>query len=172
MPDPRATATGHASDPAAGTAGAATGRVVRLWVKRMRLGPMDPVRELQLDAQGIVGNANRGGWRQVTLVEEEVWAAHMERLGAALDPSARRANILIAACALAGARGRILRLGECRLAIRGETKPCERMDEALPGLRDVMFPDWGGGAFGRVIAGGIVRVGDPVVWDDDFAPTA
>jgi len=144
----------------------ATGRIVRLWVKRMRLGPMDPVRELQLDAQGIVGNANRGGWRQVTLLEEEVWASHMAQLGGALDPAARRANILVAGCPLAGARGRILRLGDCRLAIRGETKPCERMDEALPGLRAVMFPHWGGGAFGRVVTGGTLRVGDPVAWDD------
>jgi MOSC domain-containing protein YiiM len=131
---------------------------------------MDPVRELQLDARGIVGNADRGGWRQVTILEDEVWEAHMARLGGALDPAERRANILVAGCPLMGARGRVLRLGDCRLAIRGETKPCERMDEALPGLRAVMFPDWGGGAFGRVLTEGTIRVGDPVAWDD--APVA
>lgn len=148
----------------------ATGRVVRLWIKRARRGPMDPVRELQLDARGIVGNADRGGWRQVTILENEVWEAHMARLGGALDPAERRANILVAGCPLMGARGRVLRLGDCRLAIRGETKPCERMDEALPGLRAVMFPDWGGGAFGRVLTEGTIRVGDAVAWDD--APVA
>lgn len=153
-----------------GDAERATGRVVRLWIKRARRGPMDPVRELQLDARGIVGNADRGGWRQVTILEDEVWEAHMARLGGALDPAERRANILVAGCPLMGARGRVLRLGDCRLAIRGETKPCERMDEALPGLRAVMFPDWGGGAFGRVLTEGTIRVGDPVAWDD--APVA
>lgn len=148
---------------------AATGRVERLWVKRMRLGPMDAVGEVHLDERGIVGNANRGGWRQVTMLEREVWDRHMARLGAALDPAARRANILITGCPLVGARGRVLRIGECRLAIRGETKPCERMDEALAGLREVMFPGWGGGAFARVLQGGVIREGDLVAWDDSGA---
>ncbi len=142
------------------------GRVERLWVKRAKLGPMDPVREVQLDELGIVGNANRGGQRQVTLIEAEVWSAHMAALGGQLDPSRRRANVLLSGCALEGARGRVLRIGDCRLRIRGETKPCERMEEALPGLRATMFPRWGGGAFGVVLAGGTIREGDVVSWDD------
>lgn len=127
---------------------------------------MDLVREVQLDAEGIVGNANRGGQRQVTIIEREAWERHMAALGGALDPAARRANLMISGCSLAGSRGRVLRIGGCRIAIRGETKPCERMDEALPGLRARMFPDWGGGAFGTVIDGGTIRTGDIVAWDD------
>lgn len=143
------------------------GRVERLWVKRAKLGPMDAVREVQLDDKGIVGNANRGGQRQVTIIEAEVWARHMAALEGDLDPARRRANILVSGCTLAGMRGRTLRIGECRLLIRGETKPCERMDEALTGLREQMFPDWGGGAFGFVVDGGTIREGDIVTWDDD-----
>ena len=41
------------------------------------------------------------------------------------------------------------------------------MEEALPGLRGVMFGNWGGGAFGEVVGGGTVRVGDVVRWDDE-----
>ena len=39
------------------------GTLERIWVKRAKRGPMDPAREVQLDARGIVGNANRGGKR-------------------------------------------------------------------------------------------------------------
>lgn len=60
------------------------------------------------------------------------------------------------------ARGRTLHVGGCRIEIRGETRPRERMNEALPGLRDAMRPDWNGGVFGVVLDDGEIRVGDPV----------
>ncbi|MEO6446996.1 MAG: MOSC domain-containing protein [Gemmatimonadaceae bacterium] len=142
-------------------------RLESIWIKRARLGKMDPAAEAQLDeGQGIAGNANRGGRRQVTIIAREVWQAHMAVLGGALDPAARRANLMVSGCDLENSRGRVLRIGACRIAIRGETKPCERMDEALPGLRAVMFPRWGGGAFGEVLSGGTIRVGDAVSWED------
>jgi MOSC domain-containing protein YiiM len=65
----------------------------------------------------------------------------------------------------------VLRLGECRVRIRSETRPCERMDEAHPGLRALMEAPWGGGAFGEVLTGGIVRVGDVVEWEPPPAGT-
>lgn len=138
------------------------GRLEKIWIKRFRRGPMDPVPDAQLEEGfGLAGNANRGGKRQVTVIEQEVWQQHMDRLHGELDPSSRRANLMISGCALRESRGRVLRIGGCRIMIRGETKPCEQMEEALPGLREVMFPEWGGGAFGEVIVGGAIRVGDP-----------
>ena len=50
---------------------------------------------------------------------------------------------------LAHTRGRVLRVGPCRLAIGGELTPCERMDEAAPGLRAALQPDWRGGVLRR-----------------------
>ena len=144
------------------------GRLEQIWIKRAKRGKMDPAATAQLDeGQGIAGNANRGGRRQVTIIAREVWERHMTTLGGSLDPSTRRANFMVSACALENSRGRVLVIGECRIAIRGETKPCEQMEEALPGLRGVMFGNWGGGAFGEVVGGGTVRVGDVVRWDDE-----
>ena len=68
---------------------------------------------------------------------------------------------------LAHARGRVLRVGDCRLRVLGEVKPCERMEEALPGLRAAMYPDWRGGAFAEVLDEGTVRVGDDITWVEE-----
>jgi MOSC domain-containing protein YiiM len=65
---------------------------------------------------------------------------------------------------LGESHGRILQVGACRIQIFGETKPCQQMDAALPGLREAMFPAWRGGAFGEVLEGGSITLGDPVLW--------
>ena len=68
----------------------------------------------------------------------------MSELGSSLDPSTRRANFLIEGVDLVESRGRVLRCGDVKIEIRGETKPCNRMDEALSGLKDLMWPEWRG----------------------------
>jgi MOSC domain-containing protein YiiM len=139
------------------------GRLEAIWIKRMKLGPMDAALRAHLIAgRGIVGNADQGRRRQVTIIEKEVWDRLMTGLGGEIDPSARRANLMISGVALAETRGRILRIGDCRIRVFGATRPCERMDEALPGLREAMIPDWGGGAFGEVLDDGEIAVGDDV----------
>ena len=139
-----------------------------IWVKRARRGVMDPVdRATVVAGRGLVGNANQGGRRQVTLLEAERWEGFQQALGGDLPTSARRANLVLRGVALARRRGRTLAVGDCRIRILGETKPCERMDEALPGLQALMYPDWGGGAFGEVLDDGEVAVGDEVRWVEE-----
>jgi MOSC domain-containing protein YiiM len=142
------------------------GRVEQIFVKRMKRGPMDGVERATLVAgRGIAGNANQGGMRQVTLLSREKWAELMTQLGAGLEPRARRANLVLSGVDLENTRDRILRVGTCRLRIRGETRPCEQMEDALSGLQAAMRPHWGGGAFAEVVDGGDIAVGDDVGWE-------
>lgn len=128
---------------------------------------MDPKEEVALVAgKGIVDNANQRGRRQVTIIEQEVWQGLMETLGGDLNPSRRRANLMVSGFPLKDSRGKVLRIGDCRIAIKGETKPCNLMEESLPGLQKAMYPDWNGGAFGQVLDDGVIRVGDTVSWED------
>jgi MOSC domain-containing protein YiiM len=128
---------------------------------------MDARTSVELIAgQGIAGNADRGR-RQVTLLEREVWEDLMRELGAAAGPDTRRANFLVGGISLANSRGRIIRVGAAQLRIAGEVKPCERMEEAVPGLRAAMYPEWRGGAFAQVLGGGVVAVGDEIAWDEE-----
>ena len=93
-------------------------------------GPMDPVDAGVLDAgRGLRGSANYGGRRHVTIIAAERWAALTRTLGAYVDPSARRANLMVSGIDLEETRSRVLRVGACRLLIGGETRPCERMEE-------------------------------------------
>ena len=131
---------------------------------------MDSVTKATLvEGKGVAGSVDRSRRRQVTLLESESWNACMEELGTEGDPSLHRANILVSGIKLAQTRGRVLVIGDARLAVGGEVKPCERMDEAIPGLRAAMRPDWRGGVFAQVIAGGDINVGDRVEWDEAAA---
>jgi MOSC domain-containing protein YiiM len=141
------------------------GRLEAIWLKRARRGKMDPVPAADLRAgKGLMGNADQGRKRQVTVISRERWDALMSQLHASLEPSARRANLMVSGVSLEESRGRVLQVGACRIRIAGETRPCERMDEALPGLRDAMRHDWGGGVFGEVLDDGAIAVGDRVHW--------
>ncbi len=144
----------------------AEGQIVAIFLKRARGGPMDAHPTAELEAGGgLVGNADRGGRRQVTLLARERWDELMETVGASCAPEARRANIILTGINLENSRGRTLLIGRCRLRIGGETRPCELMEQTVPGLQSAMRERWGGGAFAEVLEGGAISVGDSASWD-------
>ena len=139
-------------------------RLEQIWIKRMHRGPMDPAARARVVAgKGIVGNANQGGARQVTIVSSKHWTDVTAPLGHTPDPRLRRANLLVSDIDFTDARGRILKIGNVRVRISGQTRPCEQMEAAAPGLQELMQVPWGGGAFGEVLDDGESAVGDEVV---------
>jgi len=148
------------------TTAARTGSLRTIWVKRFHGGPMDAVDQGTLTAgRGLEGDANFGHKREVTLVDWDRWQVAQQRLGAEVDPSARRANLLLTGVNLVESRGKVLRVGSARLRILGETRPCNLMDEAHQGLMTELQSDWGGGAFAEVLDGGVIRPGDAASWE-------
>jgi MOSC domain-containing protein YiiM len=142
-------------------------KLEQIWIKRMKRGPMDPADRARVVAgKGIVGNANQGGKRQVTILSDRHWKSVTSPLGETPDARIRRANLLVSDIDFSEARGRILKIGEVRIRIYGETRPCEQMENAVPGLKDVMSVAWGGGAFGEILDDGEITVGDQVELSD------
>ena len=141
------------------------GRLEAIWIKRFKRGPMDPATEATMvEGRGIEGNANQGGKRQVTIISKEMWEKLMGEVGGDNDPASRRANLMVSGVDLRDARSRVLAIGDVRVRIYGETRPCERMEEAQPGLKSAMEGSWNGGAFGEVLDDGTIAVGDAVLW--------
>ncbi len=138
-----------------------TGEVVAIWIKRSHRGVMDSVDEADAIAgRGLAGNADRSRRRQVTIIDETAWNAAAAETGHNVDPSKRRANLMLRGVDLEQSRGRQLRIGNCLIRILGETTPCERMEEAQPGLRNALRRAWRAGVFGEFVDGGPLRIGD------------
>ena len=139
----------------------ATHTVEGLWIRPAAGAPVEPREELALVAgEGIEGDHTFGRMRHVTLIFADEWRAALEALGREVDPSARRANVLLSGGGGLALLGRTVALGDVRLEIKGETRPCPTMDAAAEGLMEALRPDGRGGVWGRVLAGGSVRPGD------------
>ena len=55
------------------------GQIEAIWIKRAKRGPMDAVVEAEMIAgKGLVGNANQGGRRQITIIDAAVWERIMD----------------------------------------------------------------------------------------------
>jgi MOSC domain-containing protein YiiM len=142
------------------------GKLLGIWARRKWGGEMTSLDEANLvTGKGLTEDVSFSGRRQVTIIEREKWLAVTEKLNTDLPPESRRANLLVSGINLEETKGRILKIGACRIQISGETKPCAAMDAKLPGLKNALKPNWNGGAFGKVLVGGKIFVGDKVGWE-------
>jgi MOSC domain-containing protein YiiM len=138
-----------------------TGEIVDIWIKRAHGGVMDRVQQADAIAgRGLAGNADRSRRRQITIIDEAAWHEAAAETGHDVDPSKRRANVMLRGLPLPDSRGKLLRLGECLVRILGETRPCEQMEDAQAGLREALSPNWRAGVFGEIVEGGAIRIGD------------
>ena len=72
------------------------GTIAAIWIKPASGAPMKPVDEADLVAgRGLKGNADQGGWRQITIIDEAAWRTATDEVGMEVDPSARRANVMV-----------------------------------------------------------------------------
>lgn len=125
--------------------------------------PMETVDQVDVTTKLGVDGDYRGKLRrrQVTILSEEDWKAACNDINRPnLDWTIRRANLFVRGIELPQIPGSKLRIGSVIFEVTGETDPCERMDEAAPGLKAAMTPEWRGGVTCRVIQDGVIRCGD------------
>ena len=144
----------------------ANGRLVGIALRAARLEPMEEVNSASITlAAGLEGDHKGAKFpdRQLTVLSVEAWRLAAEDAGKPDLPwTSRRANLLVESVLLPRAAGGVLRVGEVVLEVTGQTVPCKRMDDTLPGLRKSLHADWRGGVTCRVQQGGLVKLHDPV----------
>ena len=143
-------------------------RLLAIAIRHRSRGTMQELPRAEVTTGGGVADDFRGrpGRRQVTVLSLEDWQAACAQAGhPELLWTTRRANLLVSGIDLAAAgaaEGCLLRVGTVELEVTGETAPCERMEEAWPGLRAALAVAGRGGVTCRVLRGGELAAGDPV----------
>jgi len=139
------------------------GRLLAIAVRTERNGPMKILDFASVaTGGGVQGDLPANPDRGVTILAQEHWDEVNRALRVSLPWHTRRANLLVQGLSMSALLGRHIRVGNVKLAITAETKPCELMDTLHPGLRGVLKPDCRGGVHGRVLEGGRISIGDLV----------
>lgn len=140
------------------------GRLLGIAVRRASYAPMETKQHVQITQQSGVEGDYRGkyGPRQITVLSQEAWHQACHDIQAQLPWTTRRANLLISGIELERTTRQVLQIGAVKLAITGETDPCQRMDMQHQGLRTTLTPAWRGGVTCFVLSEGTIQVGDEV----------
>ena len=142
------------------------GQLVGIARRAARLVPMQEVASASITPTAGLEGDHKGikfPKRQITILSVEAWRMAVQDAGEPDLPwTARRANLLVEGIHLPRAAGGVIRVGEVMLEVTSQTVPCRRMDDALPGLRKALHPDWRGGVTCRVRKGGLIKLRDAV----------
>lgn len=139
------------------------GNLLGIALRERARAPMLEVEEAEVSDRGVGGDSRAlGGTRAVTVLSRESWEAACIELDREVPWTARRANLLVEDASLVDSVGSRLAVGAAILEVTGETTPCERMNEAMEGLRACLVSGWRGGVTCRVVSPGRIRVGDAV----------
>ncbi len=139
------------------------GRVGGIALRSFKRGPMREIERTTItSAGGLDGDLDATRVRAVTFLASGQWGDVTRELAVDLPWHTRRANVLVECDTLLHLIGHEIRIGDARIRIHAETRPCELMDELHPGLRAALEPDGRGGVYGGVVEDGAIAVGDVV----------
>ena len=137
------------------------GRVLKRAVRTGRDAPMREIESVRATADGgLEGDVESEPDRGITLLASRQWAEATRELNVELPWHARRANVLVEGGSMAAWVGSLVSIGEIQVRIMTESRPCGLMDRFHKGLRAALTPDCRGGVCGRIVRGGVLRVGD------------
>ncbi len=147
-----------------------SGKLIGIARRGAARAPMEELGEGAITVErGLEGDYRgaRSENRRVTILAREAWEAALAELGAvpaalSLTWTARRANLFVEGAAPPKLRGGLVRIGPVLLEVTYPVQPCARMDQACPGLREALYPDWRGGFACRVLEGGQIGLGETV----------
>ena len=135
-------------------------------------GRMESVSEIRVvPGQGLEGDryfrktgtysSRPGAGREVTLIEAEAYDAIAQEAGIVLAPGASRRNITTRGVPLNHLVGRQFRVGEVLLEGVRLCEPCGHLESLTQaGVREGLIHR--GGLRARILAEGLIRVGDPI----------
>lgn len=151
--------------------------IERLFVAVAKGVPLLDVRDVRVEAgMGIAGDRNFGmsRWKgqNLTLVEAEEIEAVCAAWGIPADLASTRRNVVVRGVRLNGLVGRTFRIGEVVLRGVELCEPCKTLGGYLSGwgvpVAEVLRAYKGrGGLRCDVVAGGMLRVGQDLVWKED-----
>ncbi len=141
-----------------------TGRLIGIARAAIKRGPMEELDRVRVTVEAGVEGDRRGTkpGEQVTVLFRDGWEDACRDLGEVLPWTTRRSNLYVEGVERPRAAGGRLRIGEVELEVVQEVAPCLVMEQARRGLKRAMTPDWRGGVACNVLAGGEIRIGDPV----------